>query len=314
MENQTRKKIKVLRTDNGDEFYEKESKKFCKECGIARQKTTPYTPKQNGVVERMNRSLMEKARNMLIGAGLGQEFWVIIVDTACYLKNRSPTSTLVDKTPYEVWSSQKPYVSHLRVFGFKYFMHVLKEKMRKLDNKCEKCIFVGYKEGIKGYKLWNIVSRKVVYSRDVVFGEVKNNSRIEDEPKGPKKIEFEIMDEGVDSVEEELLESKKEVDLQTPTLRRYDHEQRLVDRYSPPNFHSAFLLSIVSDETISVKEVVNSEECKLWKNAMVEEMEALRKNEASNLLELPDGRKHIGSKWVFKKKLYAAGKVEKYKA
>ena len=71
VENQTGKKIKVLRSDNGGEFCEKEFEKFCRECGIARQKTTPYTPQQNGVAERMNRSLMEKARSMLSGAGLG---------------------------------------------------------------------------------------------------------------------------------------------------------------------------------------------------------------------------------------------------
>ena len=112
------------------------------------------------------------------------------------------------------------------------------------------------------------------------FREVKNTSRNEDEPKGPEKTEFEIMDEGVDSVEEELFESDEEVELQTPTLRRSDRVRRLVERYSPPNFHSAFVLSVVNDEPRSVKEAVSSEECKLWKNAMVEEMEALNKNEA----------------------------------
>ena len=79
MENQTQKKIKVLRTDNGGEFCEKEFEQFCKECGIAQQKTTPYTPQHNGVAERMNRSLMEKARSMLSGAGLGQQLWVVAV-------------------------------------------------------------------------------------------------------------------------------------------------------------------------------------------------------------------------------------------
>ena len=67
-------------------------------------KTNPYTTQQNGFAERMNRSLMEKARSMLSGAGLRQEFWEVALDIACYLKNRSPTSTLVNKTPHEVWS------------------------------------------------------------------------------------------------------------------------------------------------------------------------------------------------------------------
>ena len=233
---------------------------------------------------------------MLSGVGLGRELWALAVNTTCYLKNKSPTSALVNRTPYEVWSGQKPSVAHLRVFGCEAFMHVPKEKRRKLDNKAEKCIFVGYKDGIKGYKLWNPITRKAVYSRDVVFREVKNTSRNEDESKGPEKVEFEIMDEGVDSVEEELIELEEEVDLQTPAVRRFDRERRPVDRYSPPDFCSAFVLFVVSDEPRSVKEAVNSEECKLWKNAMVEEMEALDKNEAWDLVELLDGRKPIGSK------------------
>ena len=154
----------------------------------------------------MNRSLMDKARSMLNGARLGQEFWPVAVNIACYLKNISPTSTLVDKTPYEVWPGKKTYVAHLKIFGYEAFMHVPKEKRSKLDNKDEKCIFVGYKDGIKGYKLWNPVTRKTVYIRDVFFREVKNTSRNEDESKGPMNTKFKITDEGVDSVEEELLE------------------------------------------------------------------------------------------------------------
>ena len=75
--------------------------------------------------------------------GLDRNSGALVVDTACYLKNRSPTSTLVDKTPYEVWYGQKPSVAHLIVFGCEAFMHVPKEKKSKLDNKAEKCIFVG---------------------------------------------------------------------------------------------------------------------------------------------------------------------------
>ena len=69
-----------------------------------------------------------------------------------------------------------------------------RRKRSKLDNKTKKCIFVGYKDGIKCYKLWNLVTRKIVYSRDVVFKEVKSTSRNEDESKekGPKKMEFEL--------------------------------------------------------------------------------------------------------------------------
>ena len=72
VENQTEKKIKVLRTDNGGEFCGNEFEEFCKKCGIARQKTTPYTPQQNGVAKRMNKTLMEKSTSLLNSARLGQ--------------------------------------------------------------------------------------------------------------------------------------------------------------------------------------------------------------------------------------------------
>ena len=91
--------------------------KFCKKCGIARQKTTPYTPHQNGVVERMNKTLMEKSRSMLNDVKLGQEFQAEVVGTTCYRVNQSPSSALDDKTPHEVWSGKKPSLQHLRVFG-----------------------------------------------------------------------------------------------------------------------------------------------------------------------------------------------------
>ena len=83
MENQTEKKIKALRTNNSGEFCKKEFEEFCKKCGIARQNTAPYTPQKNGVAEIMNRTLMEKARSMLSGVELGNEFSAEAVETAC---------------------------------------------------------------------------------------------------------------------------------------------------------------------------------------------------------------------------------------
>ena len=90
LDNQIEKMIKVSRTDNGGELCMKEFEEFCKKCSITKKKTTPYTPQKNGVAERMNMTLMEKARCMLSGARIGQEFWVEAVGTACYLVNRSP--------------------------------------------------------------------------------------------------------------------------------------------------------------------------------------------------------------------------------
>jgi hypothetical protein len=76
------------------------------------------------------------------------------VGITCYLVNRSPSSKLVEKTPHEVWTGKKPSLTHLRVFGCEAYVHVPRENRSKLDKKVENCIFIGYKDGLKGYKLY----------------------------------------------------------------------------------------------------------------------------------------------------------------
>ena len=105
---------------------------------------------------------MEKTRSMLRGVRLGQEFRAEAMEIACYLVNRSRSSTLEEKTPQKVWTSMKPSLSHLRVFGCDAYVGVPKEKITKLDSKYERCIFIGYKDGFKGYNIWNPKTRKVV--------------------------------------------------------------------------------------------------------------------------------------------------------
>ena len=88
-------------------------------------------------------------------------------------------------------------------------------------------------------------------------------------------------------------------------------DKRQPERYSPPDLHSNFYLYITSDDPITVREAVISEDSKLSKKAMVEEMDSLDKNEAWYIVELSARRKYVGSKWLFKKKFNAQGKVDK---
>jgi hypothetical protein len=127
------------------------------------------------------------------------------VGTTCYLVYRSPSSTLDDKTQHKVWSGKKPSLQHLRVFHCDAYVDVPKENRSKLDKKAEKCIFIGYKDGVKGYKLWNPETKKTVYSQDVVFREVKYVSKQEFLPAQDKleKIELELDDAKYESLEEE---------------------------------------------------------------------------------------------------------------
>lgn len=117
VERQTGFKLKILRSDNGREFINGRFEESLRLDGIRHQKSCPYTPEQNGVAERMNRTILEKARSMLNDAKMQKKFWAEAVNTAVYLINRSPTRTLHGKTPEEAWTNKKPYVGHLKIFG-----------------------------------------------------------------------------------------------------------------------------------------------------------------------------------------------------
>lgn len=132
--------------------------------------TVPYTPQQNGVSERMNRPLMERARALLAESGFGKEMWGEAVYTATYLTNRCPTSVGDEKnTPFEIWTSRKPDVMKLKIFGSAAFLHVPKELRSKLNPKCRKLYHVGYT--VNGYRPWESGRKKIVIGGDVVSDE-----------------------------------------------------------------------------------------------------------------------------------------------
>src|SRR5437773_7068442 len=170
VEKQTGKSIKRLRTDGGGE-YEKWMGAHLKGSGIIHETTAPYSPDQNGVAERANRTIMERVKAIIAESKLDKRLWMEIVDTVVYLKNRSPTSA-VATTPYELWHGVKPNLSHLKVIGSTAYVHIPKEKRTKLDTYSHKGILVGY-GGTNQYKVWDLTKNDVVVSRDVVFIEGK---------------------------------------------------------------------------------------------------------------------------------------------
>lgn len=157
-------KPKVFRSDRGGEYVGNKLQEWLKLEGIQAQFTAPYTPQQNGVAERKNRSLIEMARCMLEDAGLEKIFWAEAVNTAVYLQNRLPSRS-ISKTPFELWNGKAPNVKHCIRFGAKCIVHVPVQKRRKLDNTGVQMIFVGY-DGA-AYRCYDPVKRKVTISRDV---------------------------------------------------------------------------------------------------------------------------------------------------
>jgi hypothetical protein len=171
VENQTGRKIKCLRTDNGTEYRDGDFLKFCEEHGIKRHFTVRKTPQQNGVAERLNRTITETARCLRLNAELPKIFWAEAVYMTCYIINRSPRVAFDGKVAEEVWTGHEVDYSFMRIFGCPAYVHISGEDMSKLDPKSKKCIFLGFKKRVKGYKLWDPVAQKVVISRDVVFDE-----------------------------------------------------------------------------------------------------------------------------------------------
>ncbi|KAA0056914.1 Retrovirus-related Pol polyprotein from transposon TNT 1-94 [Cucumis melo var. makuwa] len=291
--------IKALRSDRGGEFTSNEFKTFCVENGIRRTMTVPFTPQQNGVVERKNRTILNMARSMLKCKKMPKEFWAQAVECAVYLSNRSPTRSLWNKTPQQAWTGRKPSIGHLRVFGCMAYAHIPDQKRSKLDDKSEKYVFVGYDASSKGYKLYNPVTKKTIVSRDVVFDE-EASWNWNDEPEDYKFLCFpDEHDEPSDIASpptspitpQQSTSSSSASSSEGPRGMRslqdiYDETEELSQ-----SFNNLTLFCLFGDsEPLNFEEASQNDK---WKIAMDEEIKAIKKNDTWELSTLPNGKKAV---------------------
>ena len=233
---------------------------------------------------------------MLVDSRLPHSFWAEAVSTAAYLRNRSPTRAVAEMTPYEAWTGQRPQVDGLRVFGCQVFVHVPKDERKKLDSKSKSCIFLGYGATTKGYHLYHPLKKRVCHSRDVIFNEDKYGQQepVEPEEGAEGRVYLEYSDEPCETV-----------DNPEPPPRRSTRERRPPDYYG----HQCNLSTI--EEPKCVEDALRE---KKWCDAMKAEIDSLHQHNVWDLVELPEGRKPVGSKWVFKVKTNADGSTERFKA
>jgi hypothetical protein len=161
-------KLMAVRLDNAGE--NKTLGKELSRLGIAVEYTTAYTPSQNGVAERLNRTLVGMAKAMLLASGLPQKFWGFAIETACYIRNRLPVSP-GQMTPEEAFTGKKPNICHLRVFGCLAYVLKPQELRLKLDPNSYKTAFVGYEESTCQYRLYDPVRNLIVRSHNVEWYE-----------------------------------------------------------------------------------------------------------------------------------------------
>jgi hypothetical protein len=139
--------------------------------GIERQHTVRARPQQNGVAEQANRVLSEHLTTMLDESGLPKAFWGECLAALVHVWNRCPTEAVRSATPYELWHGRKPDVSHLQVWGCTAYVHVQKDKRPGLGSHMEKCVFIGYPQGYKGWKFYNPTTKKTVIAERADFDE-----------------------------------------------------------------------------------------------------------------------------------------------
>nr|GEZ75879.1 hypothetical protein [Tanacetum cinerariifolium] len=157
----------------GTEFLNKTLNAFFKEKGIEHQTSTARTPKQNGVVERQNRTLVEAARTMLVALQLSLFFWAEAIATACYTQNRSIIISTHGKTPYHIINDRNPLITYLHIFGCICYITRDGENLDKMKEKGDQCILVGYSTQSKGYCVYNKRIMMIVESIHILFDEIK---------------------------------------------------------------------------------------------------------------------------------------------
>jgi hypothetical protein len=163
--------VLIIRSDNGTEFKNYTLNDFLSDEGIKHQYSTAYTPQQNGVSERNNRTLIEMARTMLAEFKSPYNFWAEAISTACHASNRLYLRKEISKTPYEILTGNKPNISYFRVFGCKCFYLIKGVRLSKFESKALEGIFVGYGLESHTYRIYDKLSGSVIESCSVTFEE-----------------------------------------------------------------------------------------------------------------------------------------------
>ncbi|KAG8485650.1 hypothetical protein CXB51_018843 [Gossypium anomalum] len=292
VETETGCKIKTIRSDNGTEYTLAQFQSLCKDAGIKHQLTNVYTPQQNGVSERKNRSLMDIARCLLFEKNLPRIMWAEAVNTAVYIQNRLPTKALTHKTPFEAWFGFKPSLAHMKVFGCLCYSQVPAVKRDKLSKRAIPGILTGYSMVKKGYRILDPLTNKIQVSRDVAFDEKACWNWERNEP---------------EAIPEELVTDQFEADQNDPEMDVDDELVRgtrtLADVYERAH--------VAQEEPCCFEE---AEAHQGWKQAMDDEIAMIEKNKTWELVPRPTNRKVIGVKWVYRAKQNADGSLNKLKA
>lgn len=263
-ENEFECRVKRFRSDGGGEFMNRDVEGLFKKKGIVHETTVAYTPEQNGRIEREMRTVVESARTMIIKSGLGKEVWAEAVDTAVYTINRTGSSPVKGKTPYELIYGRSFGLNIFRTFGSKVYTHIPKQRRQKWDPKSEPGCFVGYGTKTKGYRVWLQGTGQVEVFRDVVFIEKKDvkegnkeeseavisNESWTNEEENPKIVEGE-RNSGTEGVS--MQDAEKEVE--SEEVEKNKIKEKNITQEAQKNIEE--VLEVSNEDEIQIKEAEN---------------------------------------------------------
>lgn len=296
------KKCKVFRSDNGGEYVDKQLIQYMEKEGIKIERTIHDCPQQNGIAERKNRTLCDAVRTMLQSAKLPAALWAEALANAVYTFNRMPRTGL-ERSPLEMFSG-KHRTSFFIEFGAPVFVATTQHGRKKLDDRAVFMRFLSVDEQSKGFRLWD--GRTVRVERNVKF--LKSKSEI----LSFDKFYFEAPTQSK-SIPPNSVENESELiqHLSSPSTVELRRSKRLIAQQIDK---AATVIIDHSLEPKTYKQAINSQDKEKWSIAMEEELKSIKDNNTWSLVDLPQGRKAIGSKWVYKLKRDSCGKITRYKA
>lgn len=323
--------IKAIQTDNGTEFINEETNNLLQKRGIRHRRSVAYTPEQNGCIERENRTIMESARLMLHSKKLELSLWAEAVNTAVFILNRTGTSTVKEKTPYELWNGEPAKIDQFRIFGSEVYVHIPKQQRRKLDAKSKKCIFFGYENDMKGFRVMD-ESKAIRVVRDVKFlSEVPASVTFIDESddsNGSTEADEDLQEgeNNNDETEENAsIRPAKIIQRRTTALTDVSQSNVLNSRLRSQsqdarNNGSVNMMALLAsaelncDEPSTYEEAMKSSDRDNWLIAMKDEIDSLERNDTWVLMEKPKSQKIVDSKWVYKVKRNTDDSIDRFRA
>eukprot|EP00795_Rhopilema_esculentum_P005613 gene5613-10823_t len=304
--------VKRMRCDNGGEFTSEKFKQLLIENKIKQEMSAPYSPHQNGTVERSWRSIFDMARCLLLESTLPKSLWVYAVMKAVYVRNRC-YNPRTEKTAVEAFTGHKPNIGNMNTFGSVCFAYT--QNKTKLDARSEKGIFIGYDKNSPAYLIYFPNSGNIRKVRCVKFSTSSYEQAIDTEDIVIRRERQPDQDEKVEL--QETVEQSAQLDPTGEDSQRKGHERRYPtrERKQPKYFKDYvtesddigytvdFCYAMCMDEMpTTYDEALVSSEASHWKTAMQEEMCALKDNQTFDLVKLPEEKTLVGGRWLINDK------------